>query len=255
MLQKHQDIVIPAIRTACDVADITTETLVEVLGRTTTAKAGIKKINKWIAELDAIDAANTAEDAAAAEGADIAEDMGFPVGADFAESTADMGSVAEDQAEAQMRWDELNSMDDLSDAEQSELDELTAELDDAQDDDEPARKQVVPQVYRARYKANGDASSCGDDMSQLLKAATTVQGEKGKPYCDIGAVQAIAEANELDGKFWGYVNSGLNTGMVRMNIGNLLRGKINREEHVIVGGTVWNDPAEFEGDDLNEDAA
>ena len=90
---------------------------------------------------------------------------------------------------------------------------------------------VVPDSYKIRY---GKEQNCGDDIADLLK------GE------DVGA---IAAANGIDAEAkWGEgrVAQGktpLNPGMVRMNLGNVLRGRAKRGEYVVIGATEYNEEA------------
>lgn len=90
---------------------------------------------------------------------------------------------------------------------------------------------VVPDSYKIRY---GPDQNCGDDIADLLK------GED---------VYAVAMANGIDaeGK-WGegrvaLGKTPLNPGMVRMNLGNVLRGRAKRGEYVVIGTTEYNEDA------------
>lgn len=88
--------------------------------------------------------------------------------------------------------------------------------DDAQKKDAPVRGGgVVPPEFRKEYAAHGGNN--GDDIAALLKDA------------DLGAV---ATANGIDLNRW----AGKNHGMVRMNLGNVLRGMVRRGEKVTIGG-------------------
>ena len=128
-----------------------------------------------------------------------------------------------------------------------EAEDLIREEDElAEDDeDEPKISGIFPQHYKDEYKARGDSSCCGDEMSAWLKEATTSLNGKGKPQCDLALVEGVAVENGLGSKFSGYEISGLNPGMIRMKIGNLLRGMISREEQVSIDGeVVYEGPAE-----------
>ena len=87
---------------------------------------------------------------------------------------------------------------------------------------------VVPDSYKIRY---GSDQNCGDDIADLLK------GED---------VHGVAAANGIDAEAkWGEGRritgkSPLNPGMVRMNLGNVLRGRVKRGEYVVVGSTEYN---------------
>ena len=86
---------------------------------------------------------------------------------------------------------------------------------------------VVPDSYKIAY---GPEQSCGDEIADLLK------GED---------VHAVAKANGIDADDkWGegrraHGKSPLNPGMVRMNLGNVLRGRVKRGEYVVVGQYEW----------------
>ena len=97
--------------------------------------------------------------------------------------------------------------------------------------EQKARKRPVPTKYRDRYKAAGDATCCGDDISATMK----IEGNTPD------AVRAIAEQNGLTAKWEGYTQRAkpLNNGMVRMNIGNLLRGKLKKGNDIQIGDTEY----------------
>lgn len=86
------------------------------------------------------------------------------------------------------------------------------------------RGSVVPFDYRLRYGAD---QNCGDQMARDLTAiVTTPDG------IDLDKARVIAAANGVEDRFDGWRAKGLNPGMVRMNLGNVLRGKLRREEAV-----------------------
>ena len=87
------------------------------------------------------------------------------------------------------------------------------------------RRSIVPRKYKVRYAAH--QSTCGDDMALELKAETTLPTGK----LNWEALKAIAEANGLDVEKY----ASLNPGQKRMNIGNRLRGKLDRGEDVTIG--------------------
>ncbi len=87
---------------------------------------------------------------------------------------------------------------------------------DAQKKDAPAHGGgVVPAEFRKEYAAHGGNN--GDDIAALLKEANLAE---------------VAKANGIDLNRW----AGRNNGMVRMNLGNVLRGMIRRGEKVIING-------------------
>lgn len=89
------------------------------------------------------------------------------------------------------------------------------------------RGNVIPDDYRVQY---GVDQNCGDDIAVRLKDATT----DGHGKADMGAVQIVAEKNGLADDFDRWVSRGLNNGMVRMNLGNKLRGKARKGEPVTI---------------------
>lgn len=86
---------------------------------------------------------------------------------------------------------------------------------------------VIPDDYRVRY---GVHQNCGDDIAETLRNLAT--DEKGQ--ADMAKLEAIAADNGVADKFDGWLVKGLNNGMVRMNLGNVLRGKARRGEEVIL---------------------
>lgn len=95
--------------------------------------------------------------------------------------------------------------------------------------DEATRRKgsVVPDDYRVRY---GVDQSCGDEVAKRLTARVT----DPQTGVDLEACREIAAANGKEDRFDAWVAKGLNPGMVRMNLGNVLRGMARRGE-VVVG--------------------
>lgn len=75
-------------------------------------------------------------------------------------------------------------------------------------------KSVVPTKYRQEYGSKGNN---GDHIATLLKESD---------------LAAVADANGIDLTRW----AGKNVGMVRMNLGNVIRGRVRRGEKVMLGG-------------------
>ena len=90
---------------------------------------------------------------------------------------------------------------------------------------------VVPDSYKARYGAD---QNCGDDVAERLKG--------NDPFL-------VATDNGIDANAkWGVGRLSLgkkplNNGMIRMNLGNVLRGRIKRGEYVIIRGHEYNTDA------------
>lgn len=87
---------------------------------------------------------------------------------------------------------------------------------------------VVPSHYRAKY---GTAQHCGDELADVLAEQT-----RGANGCDLEALVLVQKQNGIEADRW----SALNPGQRRMNLSNVLRGKIRRGEHVVIGDVHWN---------------
>jgi len=83
------------------------------------------------------------------------------------------------------------------------------------------KRSVVPDSYKTRYRQEIGQDNCGDDVAEVLKGHD---------------VYEVMEQNAIPTDRW----EGRNPGMVRMNLGNVLRGRIKRGEYVVVGSYVWN---------------
>lgn len=101
------------------------------------------------------------------------------------------------------------------------------ELRDAIAKAEAKKGSIVPDEYRYRY---GVDQNCGDDIAVRLKDKTT----DGKGNADMEAVAEVAAKNGLADRFDGWVARGLNNGQLRMNLGNMLRGKARKGEPVTI---------------------
>ena len=102
---------------------------------------------------------------------------------------------------------------------------LEADLTAAVEEAAKRRGSVIPNGYREQY---GAEQSCGDDVAKRLTAKVT-----GKDGVDLDAAREVAAANGVEDRFDGWMIKGLNPGMVRMNLGNVLRGKARRGEEVV----------------------
>lgn len=79
---------------------------------------------------------------------------------------------------------------------------------------------VISPQQKAAY---GKEANNGDQFAKALKEAVT----------DEASLKAVAAENDIDGDRWDH----LNFGMQRMNLGNVLRGMVNKnEEPVTIGG-------------------
>ena len=79
-----------------------------------------------------------------------------------------------------------------------------------------AKRSVAPERYRKRY---GTAGNNGDELAAMLKEATALVSEIGRQ-------------NDIDVEArWGKRN----TGMQRMNLGNMLRARLRKGTAVKIG--------------------
>lgn len=111
-----------------------------------------------------------------------------------------------------------------TDSEQTNADALAAAVEAAK----AKRGSVVPEDYRLRYGAD---QNCGDDLAKRLTDLVTVTEGKTS-HVDVEACERIASANGLADRFDAWQTKGLNPGMLRMNLGNVLRGMVRRGEEV-----------------------
>lgn len=86
------------------------------------------------------------------------------------------------------------------------------------------RGSVIPDEYRYRYGAD---QSCGDKIAKKLTALVTTKDGVDEAKC-----REIAAKNGVEDRFDGWASKGLNPGMLRMNLGNVLRGMARRGEEV-----------------------
>lgn len=86
---------------------------------------------------------------------------------------------------------------------------------------------VVNSKYKQKYAENG--GNCGDAIAKAFGPITDT------PECD-EMLRQVAIANGVDYGRWAHCN----IGQKRMNLGNVLRGKIKRGENVIINHTEWD---------------
>jgi hypothetical protein len=88
-------------------------------------------------------------------------------------------------------------------------------------------KSIISNRYKEKYRSH--EMSCGDDLSNAMAERFTVlDSEAGERRVDRAALQRFAEANDI----WkpGYVR--LNSGQLRMTIGNRVRGLMRKDLEV-----------------------
>lgn len=137
------------------------------------------------------------------------------------------------------------AIEDWEDALQEYIDAGDATVDGAnalllgEEEDEGPAGDIVPRKYRERY---GAAQNCGDEVAATLTAFVTLpRATKKDPDggLDNAKLRAVAEANGIGDRLAEYEERGLNGGLRRMNVGNILRGMVRRGERVEIGDRVW----------------
>jgi hypothetical protein len=113
------------------------------------------------------------------------------------------------------------------------------------DEGEDEGGSIVPQKYRIRY---GVTQHCGDDVAETLSAFVTLPRAGKKNDIDGGLDRAklrgVAEVNGIADRLAAYEDRGLNGGLLRMNVSNILRGMVRRGERVVIGDREWaEDPS------------
>jgi hypothetical protein len=103
-----------------------------------------------------------------------------------------------------------------------DLDAAIAAVTKAAEEAAARRGSVVPDEYRYRYGAD---QNCGDAIAKRLTAEVTTGNG-----VDLDRAREIAALNGIEDRFDGWVAKGLNPGMVRMNLGNVLRGMGRKAE-------------------------
>ena len=118
---------------------------------------------------------------------------------------------------------------------------LTSEPDDGDEDEEESDGgSIVPTKYRIKY---GVTQRCGDEVAETFSGYVTLPRAGKKDDIDGGLdrpkLREVAAANGLADKLAEYEARELNGGLLRMNIGNILRGMVRRGERVEIGDRVW----------------
>lgn len=122
------------------------------------------------------------------------------------------------------------------DAEEAEIEEVEVK-DAGTEEEKPKTGGIVPKVFKERYAATGN--NCGDEVAEMMAEIVNVpvKGRKN-PGVDLERLAEVGRQNNIDvAARWGH----LNPGQQRMNLGNVLRGKVNRaEEDVFIGPYKFN---------------
>jgi hypothetical protein len=92
----------------------------------------------------------------------------------------------------------------------------------------PPPRMVFPDRYRVAYvKTSPDRPSNGDGLARLLEGML-----EGGSMLDLRTLHSIARENNVDPGRWAL----LNPGQQRMNLGNVLRGRLRRGDKITVAG-------------------
>lgn len=124
---------------------------------------------------------------------------------------------------AAMDWSEPKFESDVREAIEAALEEATRRT-----------GSVVPDRYRHNY---GCDQNNGDDVALTLKNHC---GGGMDGTLDLTRLQGVVDANGIRDRFDVWMAKELNNGMLRMNTGNVLRGKVKRGEVVRIGTQTWN---------------
>ncbi len=113
---------------------------------------------------------------------------------------------------------------------------IKGHLEDALEEAETRKGSVIPDAYRYTY---GEDQNNGDDVALRLKEHC---GGGLKATLDLAKLEEVVDQNQMRDRFDVWMAKDLNPGMLRMNTGNVLRGKVRRGEQVQIGQIVWNSP-------------
>lgn len=91
------------------------------------------------------------------------------------------------------------------------------------------RGSVIPDEYRFAY---GVDQNNGDAMALALKDYC---GGGLKDPLDLNRLEEVVDANAIRDRYDVWAAKGLNPGMLRMNTGNVLRGKLRNDQQVVIG--------------------
>ncbi len=116
---------------------------------------------------------------------------------------------------------------------------LSSEEGEFDEDGEEEGGDIIPRKYREKY---GAAQNCGDQIALVLTGYVTLP-RATKTNIDGGLdrdrLREVATANGIAGLLQKWEDKGLNGGLLRMNVSNVLRGMDRRGERVEIGSEVW----------------
>lgn len=119
-------------------------------------------------------------------------------------------------------------------ARKSEEDE---EGEEGEEEEESGRGSVVKAKYKQKYRPTKDTN--GDEYTEVLRAFTLNEADQA---VDINKLSIVAKDNGLTIKPWLHLTNkdgSQNVGMIRMNLGNVLRGMRRNGADVRIGDKVF----------------
>lgn len=110
--------------------------------------------------------------------------------------------------------------------------------DEGDDEGEEAegKGSVVKAKYKKKYHPTHDTN--GDEFTEAFRTATLEDPDDAKSSIDVNKLAHVARENGLSIKQWLHLkrkDGGLNVGMIRMNLGNVLRGRYRNGTDVVIG--------------------
>lgn len=107
---------------------------------------------------------------------------------------------------------------------------------------------VVPDIYKKRYAASGDATTCGDWLALLLNQHCQTLDEKGKTLTDLDRVEAIAIANGVEAARVDRLGTQTNgwQGRYRMTVRNMLTKVVASKGYCLIPEGVASEDTEVQ---------
>jgi len=99
---------------------------------------------------------------------------------------------------------------------------------------------IVKDKYKKLY---GREQNCGDEMAAVLtnwvSMPIKVEGKKDVAHANVDTMLEVAQENDVLDNFNIWAKNGLNPGQIRMNLGNMLRGRLAKGLQVTIGKKTW----------------
>ena len=103
---------------------------------------------------------------------------------------------------------------------------------DGEDEEAEGKGSVVKAKYKKKYQPTHDTN--GDEFTEAFRAATVNDDE----MVDVNKLNHVARDNGLKIMQWMHLKNrdgGINVGMIRMNLGNVLRGRYRNGIDIKIG--------------------